>query len=307
MQSSIEKVEFVHRDTCPFHDDSQGEYAERLRDYSSIEDKLCGRTFKILRCATCGVGLTDPYPSVSTLKWLYLGRESVANFDPIRGTFIDWLKGIFARRDIHYAHTIGGSPEIESVLDFGAGNGRFSLASRKVFPKCRVDAVDFDDEPPIHLNNVQGIRYIQLDSFLKESQQYDLILLRGVLEHVHDPVNMLRTLAQRLSARGILYMEVPNIDSAYIHYFGKDCNSYGVPYHLFNFDLASLQSIIASAGLMCKIFGKGLPVAGCVLAMKMDQERNLAHQILGIALHPIQLYLERKKGKYLLAAVCKKK
>jgi 2-polyprenyl-3-methyl-5-hydroxy-6-metoxy-1,4-benzoquinol methylase len=306
MSSSLDKVEYLRRIACPFHSFSKNGTSETLHEFESINDKTTGQTFRILRCSLCGAGLTDPYPSEATVKWLYLGRESVSNFDPIRGTIMDWMKGVFAQKDLRRAHALGSSPEIASVLDFGAGVGRFSLASKEAFPNCCVDAVDFDHDPPSYLQGIAGIRYLQYHNFLAETRQYDFILLRGVLEHVHDPVNLLQELGRRLSPRGILYMEVPNIDSAYIHYFGRDCNGYGVPYHLFNFDFSSFETIIKAAGLTGRIFFKGLPLAGCVLATKLRQERTLVHQIAGIILHPAQLYLESKKGKYILAAVCSK-
>lgn len=304
MPSALDKVEYVPRETCPLHGARADGGPERLRHYASIDDKVTGRSFRIMRCATCGTGLTDPYPTESTVKWLYMGRESVSNFDPIRGTIMDRLKDIFARRDIRQAHARGGRPEVAAVLDFGAGSGRFTLAAKKVFPQSSLDAVDFDEEPPPHLKNVPGIRYLQMDSFLTETRRYDLIVLRGVLEHVHDPIGMLRSLGQRLTPGGILYLEVPNIESAYIHYCGRDCNAYGVPYHLFNFDPASFAAVLRAAGLTGKVFFKGLPMAGCVLASKLGQERNLAHQFAGIVLHPLQLLLEWRRGRYVLAAVC---
>jgi len=306
MSSALDKVEYLAREKCPLHDDCAGGGQERLRLHTSIDDKVTRRSFRIMRCATCGTGLTDPYPSESTVKWLYLGRDSVSNFDPIRGTIMDWLKGIFARRDIRHAHVLGGSPEVASILDFGAGSGRFSLAAKQVFPTSGVDAVDFDEEPPPYLRNMPGIRYLTMESYLKETKKYDLIVLRGVLEHVHDPIGMLRLLGQRLTPSGIVYLEVPNIDSAYIRYCGRNCNAYGVPYHLFNFDPASFPAVLRASGLTGKIFFKGLPLAGCVLANTLGQKRNLAHQFAGIVLHPLQLLLEWRSGRYVLAAVCKR-
>lgn len=306
MSALIEKVEFLTRDLCPLHAGSGAEAPDSLRFFCSVKDNLTGRNFRILRCATCGVGLTDPYPSEATVKWLYEGRDSVANFDPIRRTVIDRLKDYFACRDIRRAHSLGGGGRIDSILDFGAGNGRFCLASKRVFPGCHVDAVDFDREPPPGLIGIDGIRYLTLEAFRNESKRYDLILLRHVLEHVHNPDALLWTLAERLSAGGVLYIEVPNIDSAHIYYFGKSANGFSVPYHLFHFDAASLQSLIHLAGLSCEIFQKGLPLAGSVLASLLKQERNFAHQLAGVMLHPVQMVMDRMRGKFVLVAVCKR-
>ena len=141
---------------------------------------------------------------------------------------------------------------------------------------------------------------------MEHTEQYDLVILRAVVEHVHDPIDLLRILRERMTEGGILYVEAPNMDSAYIHYFGISTNGYGVPYHLFNFDSGSMRSVLEDAGLAGEIYFKGLPLAGCVLAATLKQERRLVHQLAGIALHPVQMAMEWKEGKYILAAVCRK-
>lgn len=307
MASPIDKVEYSSRLVCPLHEVLRDTAAGKLYPFSSVYDSLTARTFRILRCPICGAGLTDPYRSESTVRYLYEGRTSVSNFDPIHGTVMDKIKDIFARQDLRHVHALAGKPGIDSVLDFGAGYWRFSIASKKCFPLAKVHAVDFDLEPPPPLQQcTSGMHYLSLEAFHKTSDQYDLIILRGVIEHVHDPIALLRMLKLRMTAKGILYIEAPNIDSAYIHYFGSLTNAWGVPYHLVNFDLGSMMSLIRDSGLKGRIFHKGLPLAGCVLAALLKQERSLVHQFAGIVLHPVQLLMEWKMGKYILAAVCRK-
>jgi len=304
MENNLQKVKYEQRLTCPLHNDVEDNKSIKLIPFTSINDKLTGRVFKILRCSKCGVGLTDPFPTEETVKWLYEGRESVSNFDPINGTFMDSIKDFFARKDLRKVHERVGFPKISYVLDFGTGNGRFSVASLRTFPGCIVDAVDFDTYPPPVLKGMKGINYLPLTTFLQTSKQYDLILLRHVLEHVHNPLGFLRTMAKHLSSQGILYIEVPNIESASVRYFSSIANALSVPYHLFNFNIPSLESLIHSAGLKCQITTKGMPFVGCVLAGLLKQERNIIHQFLGITLHPIQMIMDFIYGKFIIAAIC---
>lgn len=303
MSLPLPKVDYLPRTTCPLH----VEGSDRLVRVASVDDRMSGQTYEILRCPVCGVALTTPYPSEATVKYLYEGRASVSNFDPIQGTIMDRLKDFFARVDIRRAHAIAGKPAISSILDFGAGFGRFAFAGKRCFPESQVTAVDFDlDPPPTFERCPRGVAYLPYEAFLKTTEQFDLIILRAVIEHVHDPINLLRMLKGRMTPNGILYIEAPNFDSAYIHYFGRDTNAYGVPYHLFNFDHASIKSVIHSAGLDAKIFYNELPLAGCVLAAKLKQERQQIHQLAGMVLHPVQLFMEWRRGKYIIAAVCRK-
>ncbi|MBN1364313.1 MAG: class I SAM-dependent methyltransferase [Syntrophaceae bacterium] len=304
--NNLHKVKFEQRQTCPLHKNIENNKSIKLIPFASINDKPTGRTFKILRCSKCGVGLTDPFPTEETVKWLYEGRESLSNFDPIHGTIMDGIKDFFARRDLRKVYSKAGYPKIASVLDFGTGNGRFSIASSKVFPKCKVDAVDFDTYPPPSLVGIKSITYIPLTTFLETSQKYDFILLRHVLEHIHDPLNFLSSLAKRLTSKGILYIEVPNIESASVRYFSQIANALSVPYHLFNFNIPSLQNVISLVGLNYSIKTKGMPFAGCVLAAVLKQDRKPIHQFFGILLHPVQMIMDFIWGKFILAAICKK-
>lgn len=304
MSSSINKVEFVSRVTCPFHDSCGA--SEKLKFLKSADDTLTGRTFKIMRCPICEVALTDPYPSEETVKWLYEGRTSVDNYDPNRGTTMDKLKDFFARNDIRRLHASANRPKIKTVLDFGTGNGRFALASKHVFFSCSIDAVDFEMDPPSALCHIEGIRYLPLDSFQQNSMKYDLIILRHVLEHVHNPVVFMSSMVERLTPDGVIYIEVPNIESAHVRYFSKLSNAFFVPYHLFHFNKNSLRTLMQSVGLNCVIKTKSLPLAGCMLANLLKQKRNIVHQFIGIILHPLELILDWVHGKHTLMAVCKK-
>ena len=152
----------------------------------------------------------------------------------------------------------------------------------------------------------EKIQYQRLEDFKAGSERYDLILLRHVLEHVHDPIGFLQSLARRLTPGGVLYVEVPNQDSAYIRLFGARANVFAVPFHLFYFAGPSLERVVNAAGLKlkCQIKQKGMPLTGSVIAELLKQERRLWHQLAGILLHPFQFALERCYGKPNLAAFC---
>lgn len=306
MLPHIDRVQFISRESCPLHKAVIGNTIDELRVIKSEHDPLTGRTFRILRCSRCGVWLTDPYPTQESVAFLYEEREADF-FDLPRGSIVDWLKNLSAKRDIKQAHRRGGHPAIRNALDFGTGNGRFAYACRDLFRRCAVDAVDFHPDPPAALKEQPGIRYIPLEAFQQTSGCYDLIILRHVLEHLHDPAGFLASLARRLSPEGLLYIEVPNVASAQVRLFCSTANALSLPYHLFNFDLPSLRSLLESVGLDCQIFTKTLPMAGCLLAVLLKQKRGIAHQLLGILLHPVQMTMDLIYGKFVLAAVCRRR
>lgn len=305
MAPGMDRVRFVPRSTCPIHAAAGGDPAAGLQSWKSVplaDFPAC--TFRLLKCPRCGVALTDPYPTEDTVRWLYEGRSSEDNFDPVRGTVMDRLKDLFARRDIRRIRSLAGRPPFKIILDYGTGNGRFALACRAAFPGCRVDAVDLHADPPPSLREAAGIRYVASGTFQREAGCYDLIILRHVVEHVHDPLNFIASLVQRLSPEGVLYLEVPNVDSAQARFFSSAANAFFLPYHLFHFDRRALGTFLGTAGLDCRISTKTLPIAGCVLAAVLKQKRTFIHQALGIVLHPLQVLMDFMFGKSVLAAVC---
>ena len=71
-----------------------------------------------------------------------------------------------------------------------------------------------------------------------------------VIEHVADPVLILRRIRDWLSADGVLALETPNLDSLDARLFRKSWwGGYHFPRHWVLFDLASLRVALERAGL----------------------------------------------------------
>src|ERR1035437_4431924 len=178
----------------------------RLKDHESDLGE-----FDVLFCSRRKLGFTDPFPTEETSGYLYEAKDG-SDFDVIRHSVIDVVKDFLSVRQVR-----GLAPHNNprSALDFATGNGRFALSASRAFPGARVDAVDYQDSPPPLLEDRHDarVRYYSLMDFPKQDQAYDLIILRHVLEHTHHPVDLVRDLAARLTPDGVIYIEVPNLDS----------------------------------------------------------------------------------------------
>mmetsp|Transcript_27643 Transcript_27643/g.88907 ORF Transcript_27643/g.88907 Transcript_27643/m.88907 type:complete len:332 (-) Transcript_27643:434-1429(-) len=98
--------------------------------------------------------------------------------------------------------------------------------------------------------------YLQVDSYLGSPETVlrripvnaDVVYLSQVLEHVDDPVQFLRIAGSALTRGGVLFLSVPNFDSA-----TRRSEGYGVDYvsntlHLQLFTVNSLATTLRSAG-----------------------------------------------------------
>jgi SAM-dependent methyltransferase len=237
------------------------------------------------------LAFSTPYPSEATIGLLYPDKHTAddTNFERIGDTIVDRLKDLTGRYQIRAMVPRVARPAVRSVLDFGTGNGRFALLSEQVFPGAAIEAIDYSDEPPLAL----------------EGRRYDLVLLRHVLEHNHDPARLIAQIGRRLTPTGQLYVEVPNLDSWFVKRLGAHINTFALPYHLFHFNARSLRSLVEAAGLTCTIGDSEMPLVGTSLAMLLRRRKNWAFQVAGIAMHPLQILLSATMGKPCVTALCR--
>lgn len=86
---------------------------------------------------------------------------------------------------------------------------------------------------------------IQSIEEFETEEKFDVITMCDVLEHVKDPVEVLNKCFQLLSENGLLYIQVPNVLG-----FKLPMNhSYGLPFHLWQFNKKTLLSLISKTNL----------------------------------------------------------
>src|SRR6185503_16488377 len=81
----------------------------------------------------------------------------------------------------------------------------------------RCTALDPDPRAAAHARDVAGVEAIAGDFMAVADERfgaYDVISFNKVLEHVLDPVPMLEKAKRHLTARGFIYVEVPDGEAA---------------------------------------------------------------------------------------------
>jgi SAM-dependent methyltransferase len=272
----------------------------------TVFDGITKRDYQVLYCEIGDLAFTNPYPTEETIGILYEDKSSTLNFDFINDSIVDKLKDYFGKKTIKSFSRGLDVNRVDRVLDFGTGNGRYAVLSAKVFKNAFVHAVDYQKDPPpiLKKQSLQNIQYINITDFNERTEKYDFIILRHVLEHNHHPIELLRTLASKLSRKGIIYIEVPSLSSGILKVFGKKINGYSIPYHLYHYSARSLGYIVKSGGLDCIIGYNEMPLMGGVIAALLKRERNIFFQLLGIVLNPIQLFLSRIYGPPCINVKC---
>ena len=133
------------------------------------------------------------------------------------------------------------------LLDVGCGSGAYGASLIRL--GWQVDGIE-PDARAAELARRQGLTVQQTsaeEAILPESA-YDVITLWHSLEHLHNPVAVLRNLRPALKQDGLLLVEVPNRAGWGAKLTGQYWYHWDLPRHRLHFTPASLRLILEQAG-----------------------------------------------------------
>jgi SAM-dependent methyltransferase len=130
------------------------------------------------------------------------------------------------------------------LLDVGAGLGVFPYSVKRAGWCCT--AIDPDERAVAHLRDHVGVNAILGDFMSIEGLgQFDIVTFNKVLEHVDDPVAMLRRTLNFIAPGGFVYLELPDGEMA--AQAGEDREEFFVE-HLHVFSFVSIAMLADRAG-----------------------------------------------------------
>lgn len=135
----------------------------------------------------------------------------------------------------------------DRLLDLGCGNGAFLKRARDA--GWDVVGVDFDVKA-VEIARSQGldVRLGGINDQDLSVEQFDVITMSHVIEHVHHPLEVLRTCYSLLKPGGFLWLDTPNIASEGHRLFGANWRGLEPPRHLVLFTMESLRETLKTAG-----------------------------------------------------------
>lgn len=94
-----------------------------------------------------------------------------------------------------------------------------------------------------------GIPAYETEFIRSNSETYDVITIIEVIEHVADPKKVLKLLASKLSAKGIVYLTTPNFNSLNRRRLKGRWRALGYPNHINIFQAESISRIMSDCRL----------------------------------------------------------
>ena len=135
--------------------------------------------------------------------------------------------------------------EDKTVLDVGAGTGDFLNSCKK--NNWKIVGV----EPSIDAINIAANKGV----FLKESlsdiknQQFDVITLWHVLEHIENLPEYIENLNNLLKENGVLVVAVPNYKCYDAKFYKEHWAAFDVPRHLWHFSQTSISKLFSEVSM----------------------------------------------------------
>ena len=212
---------------------------QKFEKLASQDRHLLGLT--TVGCSNCGLLQTNPRPTDAALQDFYAHhyRELYQGVDDPDGAYIArFHKDERLQYTSQFLLSRLGLNEHSRLLDYGCGEGSLFVALREAGYIGMLLGV----EP-----NSRFARYAaehgkaDVKPSLESFAEIDGVLINHVLEHLTDPVGVLRQLRARLTVNGLLYIDVPDAERY---------NSTGDIHlaHIIHFTATTLQRTVSEAG-----------------------------------------------------------
>jgi len=242
------EISIEHIPCCPVCGSAIRAHFASGYDY---ELQTCRNGWNFWQCGECRAVWLDPRPAAAELSVIYPRSYYAYNRSEKVTPIVGKAKAALDRIKFNSFLRRTGIPG--SFLDIGCGDGRYlDLFERRGVPKDRIYGLDLSDEQVQRLcrRGYRAYRRQVEDCSEIPAGSIDLAIMFHVIEHVADPVRVVRRIAEWLSPGGALVIETPNLDSWDARLFKKQWwGGYHIPRHWTLFDAGTLRRLLEQSGL----------------------------------------------------------
>jgi 2-polyprenyl-3-methyl-5-hydroxy-6-metoxy-1,4-benzoquinol methylase len=211
-------------------------------DYETVLG-MSSSPYRVVRCRCCKLHFTNPRPTLESIGNCYPPQYrphsgKAHHRRPLRSWYpLDWLQ-----LPPHDA----ARPRL---LDFGCGAGHFLAAMDR--DGWEVIGLDASSTAAAAIRDEIGLaaRAGSLPHEKLEPSSFECITMWHSLEHVHDPLRIVREARRLLTPGGRLIVAVPNFAGWSRRRFGPNWFGLDLPRHLTHFEAATLTRLLEMAGL----------------------------------------------------------
>jgi SAM-dependent methyltransferase len=199
------------------------------------------------RCASCGLVYLSPRPTLTEMASYYPGDYALfrtatehPDWRPFR-----WIQ----QRDIQQrCRDAQRLIPRGRVLDIGCGTGEFLAAMKE--RGWESVGIEPSELAACYAREQFGldVHSGRLEDVVLPDASFDVITLWTVVEHLHDPIMVMKLAFRLLRPDGLLVLSLPDPGSLDAHWFGPSWVGYDTPRHLSLFSPKSFGSLLAQSG-----------------------------------------------------------
>lgn len=212
-------------------------------DESRPERVIAG--YRLERCRKCGFVFVNPQPSAADLSEIYSVRDAeelIRLYSRIQNADVE------RQQDRIFGLVEKYLPNRGRLLDFGCGAGYFAeRAANRGWEAFGLELGEWGREAA-RRRGFENVVIGSLDAAPFPPCHFDLATVNQVLEHLHDPLEILVQIRSVIRPGGFFYANVPNYQCLSILLGKDDFEHNSPPQHLNYFTPRSLNRLLTSSG-----------------------------------------------------------
>jgi len=250
----VEKyIDLSRKDAQKLFNTAQFErYSCEACGHLSLDDSFKKFDFQYGKCPKCSSVYLNPRPTLSSFAELYADSESAKFWSEIFFPAVAEQRrnAVFKPRVLGIKEVLGIDLKPEStVIDVGAGYGIFLEEFLKQCPDSKCVAI----EPSDSLSEVcksKGIdtRVGMLEEVEGLEAEADLVTCFEVLEHVHSPLEFLRSIFATIKPDGYAVITTLTVDGFDLLTLSEHSMQISPPHHINFFTLEGIRKLFLQVG-----------------------------------------------------------
>ncbi|MBX9850758.1 MAG: class I SAM-dependent methyltransferase [Cytophagaceae bacterium] len=226
---------------CPVCEGKKFESFLNCKDHSVSKEN-----FTIVKCSDCNFKFINPHPSEDSIGKYYQSEEYISHSDTKKGLInraYHFVREITLKKKLKLVNSLSAN---RTLLDIGCGTGYFLKTCKA--NGWNVEGTEPDDKARKIAEELTG-KELYSSVFSIENNQYDVITMWHVLEHVHKLNETIIKLKVLLRKNGRIVIAVPNCDSKDAKHYKEFWAAYDVPRHLYHFTPETMEKLLTKHGL----------------------------------------------------------
>lgn len=225
---------------CPLCHSSEFTNVLVAKDYTTTQEN-----FQIQKCVNCQFVFTNPRPPANAIGKYYLSDNYISHMDGSQ-KLLDKIYLAARKFTLRWKEQlITKQQHIGELLDVGCGTGEFINHMKTT----GWQVAGMEPTETAREKATQKIQQKIYKNLAGVNQQFNVITLWHVLEHVHELNETIEKIKLLLNDTGTIFIAVPNHESPDATFYHQHWAAYDVPRHLWHFSKTTMQHLMNKHGL----------------------------------------------------------